>query len=133
MAEQQKEIPGGRPGHLPATLRQKHRYIAYKIISEQEIPFPDIMNAIWHDLLNFLGEFGTSNARVRLVRDSWDEKKRIGLIRCSHTAVEQVRAALALVSRIGDTPVIISVLGVSGTIKSARKKFFGETDLASYV
>lgn len=54
------------------------------------------------------------------------------MIRCSHLAVENVRASLALINRIGDVRVIIKVLGVSGTIKAARRKFFGEKTLEDY-
>ncbi|MFQ6009845.1 MAG: Rpp14/Pop5 family protein [Candidatus Aenigmatarchaeota archaeon] len=121
-----------RPQTLPPTLRPKNRYLAYQIVSDKKIPFTDLINAMLHSILNFLGELGTSQSRVWIIRNTWDEEKQMGLLRCNHVSVEQVRAALSLVQRVGDSPVVIKVLGVSGTIKAARKKFFGERDLRSF-
>lgn len=121
-----------RPQTLSPTLRERRRYLAFKVISKNKIPLADISGAIWHSILNFLGELGTAQANVWLVKNVYDEKNQLGLIRCTHTAVEHVRAALALVNRIGDQRVIVKVIGVSGTIKAARKKYFGEKDLASF-
>ena len=121
-----------RPQSLPPTLRPKNRYLAYQVVSEKKIPFSDLINAMLHSVLNFLGELGTSQSNIWIIRNTWDEEKSMGLVRCNHTSIEQVRAALALVQRVGDTPVVIKVLGVSGTIRAARKKFFGERDLKSF-
>lgn len=121
-----------RPNILSPTLREKKRYLAYQLIAQQPVAISDLYNAIWFSLLNFLGEIGVAQAEIWLVRDAWSEKKQIGIIKCSHTAVEQVRTALALINRIGDTPVIVRVLGISGTLKGARRKFLGEITLAQY-
>jgi ribonuclease P/MRP protein subunit POP5 len=67
-----------------------------------------------------------------IIKDSYDEEKQIGLIRCSHTSVEEVRSAVSLIQRIGDIKVVVKVLGISGTIKGARKKFLGIRDLSYY-
>jgi ribonuclease P/MRP protein subunit POP5 len=122
-----------RPAILPPTLRPKARYIAYHVISTGKVTFPDVTAAIWRSALNFLGELGASAAQMRILKDSWDETRQIGLLRCSHLAVERVRAALALVQHIADAPAIVHVLGISGTIRSAKKKFFGEVDIESFV
>lgn len=121
------------PNILAPTLKERQRYIAYHVISQKPIEFSGLVNAIWYSLLTTLGELGTAQAYVWIIRNAYDEKKQIGLIRCSHVAVEHVRAALALVQRIEDVQIIIRVLGISGTIKGARKKFFGEVDLLSFV
>jgi ribonuclease P/MRP protein subunit POP5 len=121
-----------RPQTLSSTLRERRRYMAFQVVTKTEIPPSDIAGAIWHSILNLLGELGTAQAEVWLVKSVYDEKNRMGLVRCSHTAVEHVRTALALVSRIGDAPVTIKVIGISGTISAAKKKYFGETDLQSY-
>jgi ribonuclease P/MRP protein subunit POP5 len=119
-----------RPQMLSPNLRERRRYMAFQVLCKTDIPPSDIAGAIWHSILNFLGEMGTAQAEVWLVKSVYDEKNRMGLIRCGHTAVEHVRAALALVSRIGDVPVTIKVIGISGTISAARKKYFGEVQPA---
>lgn len=121
-----------RPNILPPTMRDKRRYIAFAIISENKINFNDLSNTIWHCILNYLGELGASKTGAWLIKDSFDEKKQIGLIKCSHDSVEEIRASLALIDRIGDSKVVINVLGISGTIKGARKKFLGIQDLSYY-
>ena len=121
-----------RPKPLPSSLRRKKRYIAFQIISEKKILTNDIFNGIWHSLLNFLGEYGTAKAGVWLLKTLYDEDKQLGLIKCNHDSVEHVRTGLAMMQRIGDSRVIVKVLGVSGTIKAAKKKFFDEIDLFNF-
>jgi len=117
---------------LPPTLREKKRYLAFEIISEEKVEFGDILNAFWHSLLNLVGEVGASHANIWFISDSWDENNQRGLIRCDNKYVEYVRAALALIERIGDNRVIPYTLGVSGTMKAARRKFFGERTLEDF-
>jgi len=121
-----------KPKMLSPSLREPKRYIAYKLISEKPIPVADIYNAIWSSLLNFLGEVGVARANVSLGKDMWNEEKKIGILKCAHTDVENVRTALALINRIGDIPVVFHVLGISGTISGARRKFLGEVNLAKF-
>lgn len=121
-----------RPKPLSSSLRSKTRYLAFQVMSEDKIRYGDLTNSIWHSLLNLLGEIGTSKTEIWIVKNLYEEGKQIGLIRCSHQLVEQVRTALTLIQRIGDTRVIVKVLGVSGTMKAARKKFFGERDLKDF-
>lgn len=121
-----------RPAMLPPTLRPRARYLAYEVISDSKVEFTDVINAIWFSVISLLGELGMAETNIRVIKDSWNASKQLGLIRVGHTSVEPVRSALALANRIGETPVIIRVLGVSGTIKGAKKKFFGELDLESF-
>ena len=121
-----------RPKSLPPSLRGRRRYIAYQVISEEKILLQDLANSIWHSVLNFLGEHGSSKADMWIAKNIYDEKRQMGLIRCSHLSVEDIRASLALIERIGDTRVVVKVLGVSGTIKAAKVKFFGETRLTEF-
>ena len=121
-----------RPKPLPSSLRGRRRYIAYQVISEDKIIFQDLANSIWHSLLNLLGELGSSQADLWIARDIYDEKRQIGIIRCSHDKVEQVRTALALMERIGDARIVTKVLGISGSIKATQLKFFGEPKLTEF-
>lgn len=121
-----------RPKHLPSTLRERKRYIAFQVIAESKVDINDVFNSLWHSLLNFLGEYGVAQAGVWISKSNYDDSKQIGIIRCDHVSVEHIRASLSLIERIGDTRAIVKVLGVSGTIKAARKKFFGEVDLQTF-
>jgi len=118
---------------IPPTLRDKKRYIAYEVISESKVDFDSVSNAIWYSIINFLGEKGAAEADAWVIKNAYDASKQIGILKCSHTDVENVRAAMALVQKVGESRAIVRVLGISGTIKAARNKFFGEKDLMSYV
>lgn len=121
-----------KPKPLPSSLRGRRRYIAYQVISESKFIFQDLSNSIWHSLLNLLGELGASKSDIWVARDIYDEIKQIGIIRCSHDNVEQLRTALSLIERIGDVRVVVKVLGISGSIKATKMKFFGETRLTEF-
>jgi len=127
MAEEEK-----RPKPLPSSLRGRRRYIAYQVISEDKILFSDLLNTMWHSILNFLGESGAAETDLMVLKNVYEDKRQMGIIRCSHLSVEKVRAALALIQRIGDVRVVIKVLGVSGTVDATKKKFFGEISLTEF-
>lgn len=123
-----------RPKFLPATLREKNRYIAYQVVSENKLIFSDLNSAMWNSILNFLGELESAKARVWIMKDTYDEGKQTGTIKCSHDFVERARSALILIQRIGDARVAIKILGVSGTMKGARTKFMPqEKTIAEFV
>ena len=121
-----------RPKILSSSLRSRTRYLAFDVISEKKILLDDLINTIWHSALNFLGEVGTSHANIKIIKDTYDDQRQMGILRCSHDEVENIRASLALIQRIGDIRVVFRVLGISGSIKAAKMKFFGESRLNEF-
>jgi ribonuclease P/MRP protein subunit POP5 len=120
------------PKLLPPSLRSQKRYIVFEVISEQPIVYNDIGTAVWNSMLSFLGELGTSSAKVWFIHNIYDDKSQKGVIKCSHESVEHLRTALSLVSVIGETKCIIKIVGVTGTIKSAKAKYLSKGDLTSF-
>ncbi|HLD49183.1 MAG TPA: Rpp14/Pop5 family protein [archaeon] len=120
------------PKMLPPTLRDKKRYIVFEIISEKPIEYGDFVNSMWNLMLEFLGEFGTAEAKVWLIQNLYQEQK--GVIKCAHDYVENVRAFLSLIQIIGETKSVVRILGVTGTIKSIKDKYMieGKKDLMSF-
>ncbi len=106
---------------LPPTARKKHRYVKFQVLSEEPIVYSDLDAAIWNTALDFYGEFGVAAMDLWLVKNLYDSKKQIGILRCVHTAVSAVLACLGLLTRLGDTQVTIKILKVSGTIKGLGK------------
>ncbi len=113
-------------------MREKKRYIAFQVVAENDLGFGDIINALWSSILDLFGEVHTGEINFWLIKDVWDKDKQRGLIKCNHNHVGEVRLAMGLIERIGDVKVSMRSLGVSGTMKSARKKHFGEKDLTDY-
>lgn len=110
----------------------KKRYLSFEIISESPVEFSDFVNVFWNSVMSFIGELGAAKASIWIVKDLWDQKQQKGVIKCSHRFVEKIRLVLSLTGRIGDQRVIVNVLGISGTMNSAKAKIMSMRDLASY-
>ncbi len=106
---------------LPPTQRKKHRYVKFEVISKDDIMYSDLDSAIWNTALDFYGEFGVSSMGMWLIKNLYDKKKQIGILRCNHDSVYRAIACLGLITRLGDTRLSIKILKVSGTIKGLRK------------
>ncbi len=106
---------------LPS-LREKKRYIIFKVHSNEKLDYASMHNAAWNSLINWLGERDLSKANVRIIKNLWDSNKQIGFIQCSPKFVDSVKVSLGLVHQIGDQRVIFQTLRVSGTIKSGKTK-----------
>ncbi len=117
---------------LPPTLRETARYLVFEIIAKKDFDIAEIVDAIWQSSLALFGETGMAKFSVWVPFNLYDRQKRRGIVKCSHTSVEEVRASLAAIRQIGGEQVIIHVLGVTGTILSAKKKFLGIINLKSF-
>ncbi|MBI4019906.1 MAG: ribonuclease P protein component 2 [Candidatus Aenigmarchaeota archaeon] len=107
------------PRTMPS-LREKKRYVFFLVHSEGRLFYPDMKNAIMNSMLTWMGEQGLAKANIWVVKNLWDGK--VGAIKCSHTHVDHVKTALALIHQIGDQKVVFETIRVSGTIKSGKKK-----------
>lgn len=98
----------------------RRRYLALEIECDGFVDSREFLDAVWGAVLKLYGEYGAS--RVGLALIDYDVEKRFAVIRTVHSAVDMVRTALASMTRIGNKPVTIHVIRVSGTIKSLYKK-----------
>ena len=116
-SEDCKMKPKDRLKMSSPTLRERDRYIYFKIISEESINYSDLEAAIWNTLLDFYGEAGVSKISMWLVKNLWNENEQSGVIKCNNNFVPQLIAGLGLISRLGEDRIIFKILKVSGTIK----------------
>jgi len=100
--------------------RIRRRYLALEIDSDGLFDSREFMDAVWSAVLKLYGEYGASHAGLTLI--DYDMEKRFAVIRTVHTAVDMVRTALASMTKIGNKPVAIHILRVSGTIRSLYTK-----------
>ncbi|MFH0948975.1 MAG: Rpp14/Pop5 family protein [Candidatus Aenigmatarchaeota archaeon] len=121
-----------KPKMLPPFLRPKKRYIAFSVISDSKVPYGELSSAVWNCSLGFLGEMNSAEANFRLIENLYDETNGIGIIVCNHDSVEEVRVVLSMLQTIAESRAIIKILGVTGTIKSAKTKYLGIKDLRNY-
>lgn len=106
----------------PPTIRSRQRYIVFQLIGEEKFKKEDVVHAITRTGLRFLGELGYSEAKPWLIE--FDPQAQKGLLRVENTAKEEMKATLALVTGVNEKRARATVLGVSGTIKRAKNKWW---------
>lgn len=104
------------------SMREKRRYIIFKVHSEEKLNYPNVRNAVYNSVGNWLGEKEMARANVHIIKNLWDSKGQTGFVRCSHKFVDDVRVGLSLIHQVGDSRVIFHTLAVAGTIKSGKWK-----------
>jgi len=104
---------------LSPTLRDKFRYIAFVVSSEERVTVHGFIKELTETSLGLFGATGVSAFAIKTI--SFDGFE--GLLRCSYRYVDQVRAILASLSRVGSIRICVIVLGTAGSIKSATEKY----------
>ncbi|MBU4076997.1 MAG: ribonuclease P [Euryarchaeota archaeon] len=101
------------------TLREKKRYLAFRIISEETINRGVLTDELLNSISSLFGDTGASEINPALM--SYDGG--YGILRCQKDRTSDTRAALACINKVGGGRVSIMVLGISGTVKGAMEKF----------
>lgn len=105
-------------GLLPKGVRR--RYLALKLVSGSSVSREDLMNTIWDAVVQLFGEYGASQTDLTLIR--YSSERDYAILRCSHRALEMVKASVACITEIEGKPVAVHVKRVSGTLKALLKK-----------
>lgn len=98
----------------------KKRYLAFKVESHENLSQRDLMNAVWDVVYRLFGEVGASQTGLSFVK--YDEKTKVLILRCSHKAIDVVRAATAAITAVKGNRAVLCFIAVSGTLKALRKK-----------
>jgi len=104
--------------------RLRKRYLALKVESQDPLSERDLIRAIWDSILHLFGEYGASQTNLYLVE--FTPKNGYAILRCSHKAVDMVRASVVAITRINEKPVAVHVMRVSGTLRALRKGVGGK-------
>ncbi|MDH5815772.1 MAG: Rpp14/Pop5 family protein [Candidatus Nezhaarchaeota archaeon] len=94
------------------------RYIVFHLHSPLSPKVEELDSVLRKHIKSFLGSYGLSKNPFKLIM--YDEKSKLGILRCPHKSLEVIRLALALLHSIGGMPSAIHVAKVSGTLKKAR-------------
>ncbi len=103
----------------PKTLRDKSRYICFKVEGGKDFKREDLVKAIWNSAIDFLGEFGASE--MGLWVKEYDESKRYGIIESNIKSLYKAIFILSLTKSVGKEKINILPLYVSGTIKGLER------------
>ena len=100
--------------------RVKRRYLAVQIDCEVPVVDRDFLDAVWAAVTRLYGEHGASQTGISLI--VFNEEKKTAIIRVSLTMLQQVRVAIASITRIQGKEAAVHVTAISGTIKSLHEK-----------
>jgi len=97
-------------------MREKRRYIHLRFECSCRLSESEAREELYRAILSFLGELGFSKANPRLVEFSGNS----GILLCSNSEVQKVKAALALATKVKGEDGCIRVLKVSGMMGKLR-------------
>ena len=99
--------------------KERQRYLLFQLISEGNIEKAELIRSVWRQLHQLYGEVGTSQTGLWLIEY---EKNRYGIIRTNIKSLQMIRTTLAVIQNIEGVKCMFVIHGVSGTIKSLRRK-----------
>ncbi|MBS7615037.1 Rpp14/Pop5 family protein [Candidatus Bathyarchaeota archaeon] len=102
------------------TMYVRRRYIAVKVDGNKEFNGKEVFNAVWNSLTRLFGEHGASLAELSLIE--YNQEKRQAIFRCSHKALDMVKASITAVTEVSNEKACLHVARVSGTLKSLRTR-----------
>jgi len=91
-----------------------------QIISSETIDEQVFIDTVWNAVLRLFGEYGTSQMNLILMR--YSSEPNYAILRCSHKALDMVKASIASITQADGKPVAFRVLGVSGTLKALGRQ-----------
>ncbi|MBI5159191.1 ribonuclease P protein component 2 [Candidatus Micrarchaeota archaeon] len=104
---------------LKPTLRENKRYVAFKASCEKgKLREEEAKRAVYSGLLGLLGELGIARTRARFLE--FDEEKQTGIVQCERSGVEEVKAAIILISEANGGKARFEVVRTSGLIKKLK-------------
>ncbi|MBS7656521.1 MAG: Rpp14/Pop5 family protein [Candidatus Bathyarchaeia archaeon] len=98
----------------------RRRYIAVKVDGNKEFDGKEAFDAVWNSLTKLFGEHGASLAELFLIE--YNQEKRQAVFRCSHKALDLVKASIVAVTEVANEKACLQIIKVSGTLKSLRTK-----------
>ena len=88
-------IPIKKLKSLLPSLREKKRYVAFEVLSEDNTPKDTIKKLINESCLSYLGELNTAKAGIMFLDDVYKNNK--GIIKTSVKSVNELKACLSLI------------------------------------
>jgi ribonuclease P/MRP protein subunit POP5 len=111
-----------KPKPMLSSMREKKRYLAFEIISEQEINDPKpIIESLNRAIIELIGSIEAGKAGILVIAEKYNAAKKKGLVKVNNKYMDKARAAFVLMKKINDHDVIVRSLGASGMICKAEE------------
>ena len=102
---------------LLPSLREKKRYLAFSVLSNQKITDRNaVRTAIASSLSSYIGTLGMAEAGFQFL----DYSDGNGIIRVNHHYLDHLRASFCLLSTISNQSVIVHSTKASGMIANVK-------------
>lgn len=101
-------------------MRPKRRYIAFRIVGER-VDKNEVAGELNSLIQRLPSSLGAAEAKPHLI--FFEAPSQRGLLRCGRKLVDEVKAWMGEVGGIGGKKARFAILGVSGTIRAAKRKF----------
>ena len=108
-----------KPKILLPSLKEKKRYLAFELVSEEKIAFEKVKQAIQMEMTILIGNLGLAKAGLMFL-DDWENNK--GILRINNKMVNETKAALTMIKEIDNQKAIVKSIGVSGILNKLRQK-----------
>lgn len=99
-------------------MRQRNRYLVFKIHSEKKFKRADIVNAVQEKHLQLYGELASGIHNLWVM--DWYEKKKKGIVKTTNKSPDYIRGCLTLITEIDGKKAVFEVIKTTGTLKKAR-------------
>jgi len=114
----------GKIKPLMPSLRERKRYLAYEVISNNKFNDAISVNkAILDAAKEFLGNLGMAHAGILPLNDKWDLKNQRGILRVNNKHVDELKASLIFIKNIQGKEAMVKSVGASGILKKAQYKY----------
>ena len=107
---------------LPPTMKNRQRYIIFSVIGEETFKNEDIHKSLTQTGIKTFGQIGFAGFGLWLT--DFDDRKQKGILKINHDHKDQAKALLALAREVNGKRARFNTLGVSGTIKKAKEKWW---------
>lgn len=102
---------------LPPSIREKQRYLKFKIHAEEEVKFGEVVDTIWESVLGYMGSKDAGKANHWIIKNKFDEDAQQGVIKVERGSVQDFRSALTMIDSFEAKKGFVEVKAVSGSIK----------------
>ena len=104
---------------LLPSLREKKRYLAFEIISEEKLSRYAVFKTLKQKISQVLGVFESANAGIMFLHDKYNPEKQTGILKVNYKYLDKVKASFCFVNKIENKNVIVRSLGASGMLNKA--------------
>ena len=77
---------------LPKSLREKNRYIVFRINCDKKLERAGVVKSIVSSQLRLFGETGSARHNMWIM--DFEEEASQGIVKCAHKSVDEVKASI---------------------------------------